>query len=141
MTREEITAMFARMYDSFNRRDVAGLVRDRSENSVVESPFVGGVARGRAAIEQAFRSFFEAFPDARVMWEDTLIDGDRVTLVGRLSGTDHGGFMGATAKGRTFDIPIISLYELKNGLIVHERRIYDFTGALVQVGALKAKPV
>lgn len=131
--------MFARMYDCFNRRDVAELVRDYSENSVMESPFVG--ARGRAAIEQAFRSFFHAFPDARLAWEDTLIDGDRVTLIGRLSGTDHGGFMGAAAKGRTFDVPIISLCELRNGLIVHERRIYDFTGALVQVGALKAKPL
>ena len=29
---------------------------------------------------------------------------------------------------------------LRDGHIVHERRIYDFTGILVQVGLLKAKP-
>jgi len=29
---------------------------------------------------------------------------------------------------------------LRNGKIVHERRIYDFTGLLVQIGVLKAKP-
>jgi steroid delta-isomerase-like uncharacterized protein len=141
MTREEITAMFARRHEYFNRRDTAGLVQDLSENSVVDSPFGGGTARGRAAIEAIHRAFFQAFPDARLEWHDTLIDGNRVTLVGRISGSDHGGFMGLTPTGRSFDIPAVFLYELENGLIVHERRIYDLTGALVQVGALKAKPI
>jgi hypothetical protein len=27
-----------------------------------------------------------------------------------------------------------------DGLIEHERRIYDFTGLLVQIGVLRAKP-
>ena len=31
--------------------------------------------------------------------------------------------------------------EFKNGLIARERRIYDFTGLLIQIGVLKAKPV
>jgi len=29
---------------------------------------------------------------------------------------------------------------LRNGEIVHERRILDFTGVLIQVGVLRAKP-
>jgi hypothetical protein len=49
--------------------------------------------------------------------------------------------MGLAPAGRSFDIPIVSLYEMKDRLIAHERRIYDFTGMLVQVGALKAKPI
>jgi hypothetical protein len=27
-----------------------------------------------------------------------------------------------------------------DGLIAHERRIYDFTGLLLQIGVLRAKP-
>jgi steroid delta-isomerase-like uncharacterized protein len=141
MTREDISALFARRHEAFNRRDTAALVQDLSESSVVESPFAGGLTRGREAIEQLHRSFFNAFPDARLQWDDTLIDGDRVMLVGRLSGTDTGGFMAVPPTGRSFDIPVVLSYTLKNGLIVHERRIYDFTGMLVQVGALKAKPI
>jgi len=141
MTREEITAMFMRRYEYWSRRDTAALVQDLSENSVVDSPFAGGTARGRAAIEEVHRSFFNAFPDASLKMEDLLIDGDRVIMVGRLSGTDSGGFMGLAPTGRSFDIPVAYLYELQNGLIVHERRIYDFRGMLLQVGALKAKPV
>jgi hypothetical protein len=141
MTREEISALFARRLEAFNSRDIAALVRDVSEDSVVDSPFAGGVTRGRAAIEDLYRSLFRAFPDARLQWEETLIDGDRVMLVGRLSGTDTGGFMEVPPTGRSFNIPLVLSYILQNGLIVHERRIYDFTGMLVQVGALKAKPI
>ena len=104
-------------------------------------PLAGKPAHGRAAIEELHKTFFAAFPDARLRWDDLLIDGNHVVGIGRLSGTDQGGFMGLPPTGRSFDIAIASLYQLENGLIVHERRIYDFTGLLVQVGALKAKPI
>ena len=58
-----------------------------------------------------------------------------------VTGTDTGGFMGLPATGKPFRLPIVILYTVADGLIVHERRIYDFTGMLVQVGILKAKPV
>ena len=141
MTREDITAMFTRRYDAWNRRDTAALVADLSEDSVVDSPLARGKAHGRAAIEDLHRSFFQAFPDARLQWDDLLIDGERVMLTGRLSGTDTGGFMDIPATGRSFDIPLLLFYTLRNDRIVYERRIYDFTGMLVQVGALKAKPI
>jgi hypothetical protein len=35
----------------------------------------------------------------------------------------------------------VALYELKDGKIVQERRIYDFTGLLIQIGVLKVKPI
>jgi hypothetical protein len=38
-------------------------------------------------------------------------------------------------------MPAVFFYRLENGRIVHERRIYDFTGLLLQIGVLKAKPV
>jgi len=140
MTREDITALFARRLEAFNGRDIAALGRDLSEDSVVDSPFAGGVTRGRAAIEDLYRSFFHAFPDAKLQLDELLIDGARVMLVGRLSGTDTGGLL-APPRGRSFDVPLVLSNTFQNGLIVHERRIYDFTGMLVQVGALKAKPI
>jgi hypothetical protein len=35
---------------------------------------------------------------------------------------------------------MVTVCRVADGLIVHERRIYDFTGMLVQIGVLKAKP-
>lgn len=141
MNREQITAMFMRRWDQWNRRDTTALVQDFSEDCVVETPLAGGSARGRKAVEDLYVTFFHAFPDARLQMDDLLIDGDRVMLVGRMSGTDTGGFMGVAPTGRSFEIALVLLDELRGDLILRERRIYDFTGMLLQVGALKAKPV
>lgn len=50
-------------------------------------------------------------------------------------------FMGMPATNKAFRLPVVFLYELNDRKIAHERRIYDFTGLLVQIGLLKAKPV
>jgi predicted ester cyclase len=52
-----------------------------------------------------------------------------------------GGFMELQPTGKTFRVPVVCLYTLTERHIIRERRIYDFTGLLVQVGILKVKPV
>jgi len=42
--------------------------------------------------------------------------------------------------GKPALLPMVIVCTVKDGLIAHERRIYDFTGMLVQIGVLKAKP-
>ena len=42
--------------------------------------------------------------------------------------------------GRPFEVPMVFLMQIQGQKIVRERRFYDFTGLLVQVGVLKAKP-
>ena len=139
MTREEITAMFDRRREAIDRHDSRALALDHSDDSVLESPMAGTV-RGRGAVEQVSRAFFEAFPDVVSRRERLVIDGDTVVELETMSGTDTGGFMGMPPTGRAFTFPIVRVYALRAGRIAHERRIYDFTGLLVQIGVLKAKP-
>ena len=141
MTRSEINELIVRFQDAWNRRDLDALARFHAEDCVVESPVAGGQARGREAITRSYETFFHAFPDLTLTYDAPLIDGDRVVLITRISGTDRGGFLGLQPTGRFVDFPCVLLYDLSNGLIVRERRIYDFTGLAVQVGAIKAKPV
>jgi len=69
-----------------------------------------------------------------------IIDGDRVVYVFTMSGTDTGGLMGMEPSGKPALVPMVFVSRVANGVIVRERRIYDFTGMLVQIGVLKAKP-
>jgi steroid delta-isomerase-like uncharacterized protein len=139
MTRDEIADLFARREAAYSRHDIEALSALHSETCVLESP-LGGTVQGRAAIAQVYRTFFEAFGDATVSVDDIVIDGDRVVQVGTLSGTDTGGLMGMTPSGKPALLPIVIVCRVADGLITHERRIYDFTGMLVQIGVLKAKP-
>jgi steroid delta-isomerase-like uncharacterized protein len=141
MTRSEITDLIARVQDAWNRRAATELADFHAEDCVVESPVAGGEARGREAITKSYEAFFHAFPDLAMEYDQPLIDGDRVVLIARISGTDRGGFMGMQPTGRFVDFPCVLLFDVSHGVITRERRIYDFTGLAVQVGAIKAKPV
>ena len=141
MTREEIVKLFDRRHDAYARLDAEALAADHAEDGVLESPTAGGTVYGREAIAKIYRGWFAGFPDVSMDWNDLMIDGDSVVQMATASGTDTGGFMGLPPTGKGFLFPIVFMFTLKDGRIAHERRIYDFTGMLVQIGVLKAKPV
>ena len=139
MTREEIFALFARREGAWRRRDAPALAADHAPDGVVVSP-TGGVLEGRAEIERIYRVWFVAFPDLMFTTEDLLVDDDRAALLARVTGSHAGEFFGMAPTGRRIEVSGAFIYRLQNDLIVHERRILDFTGLLVQVGVLRAKP-
>ena len=140
MTRAEIVGVLDRRADAWRRLDAETLVADYAEDAVVESPLAAGTTQGRDQIRQVFQTYFVAFPDLVMDVEEVLVDDQRAAVMATFTGTDRGGFMGMPATGRRVTIPVVFLYEFKDGKIVRDRRVYDFTGMLVQVGTLKAKP-
>jgi len=142
MTRQDVEDLFARRQQALEQRDAASLAAMHSDDAVLESPVAGGTVHGRRAIEEVYRAWFAGFPDAAFLLDEPiLIDGDRVARRLIISGTDTGGFLGLPATGKAFRVPFVGIFQLSDHQIVHERRIYDFTGLLVQIGVLKAKPV
>lgn len=140
MTRDDILALIERRAQAWGRLDAPALAADYAEDAVVESPLAGGTTRGREAIEQVFQTYFKAFPDMETTQHDVVIDGDRAAVFATFTGTDRGGFMGMPPTGRRVAIRVVFLYHFKDGRITSDRRVYDFTSVLLQVGALKAKP-
>ena len=139
MTRDEVVAFFARLDQAWRDRDAEALASSHAEHSVVASPMFTTV-RGRKDILDAYRSLFRIFPDWTLTSEALLIDGDRVAQPFTTTATHAGEFMGLAGTGRRFTIQGVLLFKLENGLIVDERRVYDFTGLLVQIGILRTKP-
>jgi uncharacterized protein (TIGR02246 family) len=139
MTREEIFALFNRREAAWQARDAASLAADHAPAGVVVSP-TGGVLEGRLEIERIYRVWFVAFPDLVFTTEDLIVDDNRVALLCRITGSHAGEFFGMQPTGRRIEVAGAFIYRLEQGLIAHERRILDFTGLLVQVGVLRAKP-
>jgi predicted ester cyclase len=47
---------------------------------------------------------------------------------------------GVPATGRKFEVQGVLVFYFKDGKIIKERRLYDFTSMLIQLGFLKARP-
>jgi steroid delta-isomerase-like uncharacterized protein len=141
MTRHDIVAFFASRDEAWKRLDAAALALDHDEHAVAESPMQGRI-EGRARIQSVYANWFAAFPDLTFTSRDLLIDGDRVAQFFSVRGTQAAPFGGVPATGRRIDFNGAWLFTLNaQGRIVHDRRVYDVTGMLVQLGMLKGTPI
>jgi steroid delta-isomerase-like uncharacterized protein len=139
MRREDIEAFFDKRQQAWRSRDVSTLLSGHSESAVVESPMFGTL-HGRQGIEKSYRGLFDVFADWDFIGETLIVDGSRVAQPFLVRATHSNEFFGVPATNRRFEIHGVMIYTLDHGLITHERRIYDFTGLLIQIGVLKAKP-
>jgi len=138
MTRDEIVAMFERRRAAYDRGDAAALAADYTLDCIIESPS-GGTHHGREAAERVLENVFDAL-DVKLSQELVIIDGDSVAQIVSIEGKDVGHFLGLPPTGKSFHLPGVFLYQLQEGRIARERRIYDFTNLLLQIGLLKTKP-
>ena len=139
MTRQQMLEFFKHREDAYDDLDAAALGADYADHAVIESP-TAGVHTGPEAAERTFRVIFSAFLDLTTKVESLIIDGNSAVTVVSIEGTHIGEFLGLPPTGKRFIMPAVFFYQLEKGKIVRERRIYDFTGMLVQIGVLKTKP-
>jgi steroid delta-isomerase-like uncharacterized protein len=139
MTHDEVLEFFARQQEHWKARDPDALAHCHTEDGTVVSPIFRTVV-GKAEISASYRSLFQIFPDWTYVGEELLVDGDRVAQLFSAAATHVGEFMGLPGSGRKFHIHGVRLFRMKDDRIHHERRYYDFTGLLIQLGVLKSKP-
>ena len=119
------------------------LVNCYSDDCVVKSPIFQTI-QGREAIEASFRKMFLAFGDYAFELDDLVIDcgsDERAVFLVTSEVTHRGEIFGMPGTGRRVENTLAFFLRFENGLIAAERRVYDFTGFLVQLGVLKARAV
>ena len=139
MTRDEIAAFFAARQAIWNARDPIALAACHALDATVDSPMFGRLL-GRPAIQDSYESLYMKFPDWDFHIDDLLIDGNRAAQSFTVNATHVGEFMGLPGTNRRFQIQGVRLFEMGDGLIQREKRMYDFTGLLIQIGVLRGKP-
>jgi C-1 hydroxylase len=135
----DIQTLLDQRAEAWIRRDATALAATYGEDAIVTSPMFPR-AEGRPAIERSFESLFRVFPDWEMTFERPCITGDRVMHLCKVKATQRGEFMGIPGTGRRIEFDCVLVLDFQDGLIERERRIYDFTGMLIQLGVLRGKP-
>ncbi len=134
-----LQTLFEQRAEAWSRRDPAALAAGYADDAVVTSPMFPRT-EGRAAIEQSFVSLFRVFPDWEILLEEPCITGNRAMQPCKVRATQRGDFMGIPGSGRRIEFDCVLILDFEGVLIKRERRIYDFTGMLIQLGVLRGKP-
>jgi steroid delta-isomerase-like uncharacterized protein len=131
----------ARAEAAFNRRDTDGLAALWAPDFEYEGPG-GERSTGRAAAIVRERALWAAFPDIQADLSRHLVAGERLVIEGRMRGTHDGPLrLGSTtvpASGRRIDVAFVALFRFVDGLVAHERVVYDRADLLVQLGVVAA---
>ena len=140
MTREALQAIANHYVKEWEHRNPAGIALYHAIDGVAESPIYATLL-GRKAIEDAARAFFTSFPDATLNVDAVIVDVPHIAIFTTVNATHVNEFFGMPGTNRHLEFSNARLLETdEHGLITRERRIYDFTGLLVQLGVLRAKP-
>jgi len=142
MTSEEIHAFLDRFVRAWESQDVKTLGSCYADDCTVVSP-IFGTLRGRPAVEKSYADLVRVFGLQKVRVDDIVIGNEetpRAVVVWTVESTHIGEVFGMPPSGKKIQRTIAYFLTLKDGLIVRETRLYDFTSMLMQLGVLRAKP-
>ena len=146
MTHDEFRTFLESYMRAFEREDLDALLDCYAPTCEITSPMFPSV-RGTTGIEVSFQDVFRAFGNLTLQVDDMIVDtqADDGVAKAAVMVTSHashkGEIFGLPGSGRRIETQIVFVFRLKDHRITAERRLYDFTGLLVQLGVLRTKHI
>jgi predicted ester cyclase len=91
---------------------------------------------GKEAFANKIRQLRTAFPNLRLRVEQTVVEGDRISFLWTLTGTNDGPFADQDATGINVEFVGMNLQVLSGGLIVEHWSVHDALSLFHQLGRL-----
>jgi len=122
------SGLVRRLIDAATKLDLLQIAECYALDAVAVSPVFGTVS-GRAAIVSTWQTIFSTLSDVVLDVADTLVDGNRVAVLGKMTTSVAKGLFGSEAAGAV-EYRLVMLFTISGGLIVRDERIYDSTGVV-----------
>jgi predicted ester cyclase len=92
--------------------------------------------RGPAEFKTFHRAFISAYPDLKVIVEDTVVEGDKIATRCRVTGSHTGHGIGVAPTNQPVEFTGMVIVRVKDGKIVEAWNEFNFMEMYKQVGAL-----
>ena len=120
----------------WNQRDWSGL-RDGLHSGYSYTSGLGKEMTGEAMLNIAMM-FTNAFPDGKLEVKQVYTQGDVAIAETVSRGTHQGELLGAAATGKSVELPICNVIELRDGKVYREREYMDMLTVMTEIGVVKA---
>lgn len=87
----------------------------------------------KEGFKQFIYSLWKGFPDIRIIFEDIIIEGNKVVCRYYLTGTHKGEFMGLGPTGEQFKVNGITIFYFRNSKVVDCWNLVDMMSLMEQL--------
>lgn len=130
---------FARRWHTevFERQNFDAIDDFVAEDFVGYDPALPEPMRGSEDVREMVEMVLTAFPNAQVELEDAVVEGDRIALRNRITGTHDGEYMGIQPTGEEVDVTVMAIQRIDNGQYVEEFQLVDRLNMFQQLGVVE----
>jgi predicted ester cyclase len=97
----------------------------------------GNEVRGPEAFKALHRAFVSAYPDLKIIVEDTVVEGDKIAARCRVTGSHQGHGLGVAPTNAPIEFTGITIVRVQDGKITEAWNEFNFMEMYRQLGALK----
>ena len=123
-------------FSAFLKRDTDWMRKHIAPTFRRHDPGLPFEVRGPEGVAQLHDALLPAFPDMKLPLLDFVAEGEKVLVRLRVQATHTGTFGELAPSGRTIDIDVLDLFQIRDGVLVEHWALLDNLGMLRQLGAL-----
>jgi predicted ester cyclase len=134
---EPLRKVVRNLADTFNNPQIReSSYFDFYDNSLIIHGFPPNIPTNKEGFKQFIYSLWRAFPDIRIIFEDIIIEGNKVAGRYYLNGTHNGEFLDIQATGKQFKVNGMTVFSFRDTKIMERWNLVDIMSLIEQ---LKAK--
>ena len=140
MSLEENKAIVRSLYEVLNKHN-PDLLDEFMASDYVDAPNTPFELRGLESVKQYYADVYRGFPDFHVAIEDIIAEGDKVWVLGKVTGTHTGEweFLGITfaPTGKKLTWTAVNIFRIVDGKIVERKSVRDVLDFFKQLGVIE----
>ncbi|SEB23727.1 ester cyclase [Variovorax sp. YR216] len=125
-------------FRAFLAGDTAWMKRHIAPGFVRHDPGLPFEVKGPEGVAKLHDALLPAFPDMQLPLEDFVAEGDKVLVRLTIRATHTGAFGDLAATGKRIEVPVLDLFQIRDGVLIEHWALLDNLGMMKQLGALPA---
>lgn len=125
-------------FKAFLAGDTEWMKRHIAPGFVRHDPGLPFEVRGPDGVAKLHDALMPAFPDMQLPLEDFVAEGEKVLVRLTIRATHTGAFGDLAATGKRIEVPVLDLFQIRDGVLIEHWALLDNLGMMKQLGALPA---
>ena len=132
---EQLREVVRNLADTFNDPQIReASYFDFYDDSLTTHGFAPKLPTNKEGFKHFIYLLWKAFPDIRIIFEDIIIEGNKVVCRYNLAGTHKGEFMDLQATGKQFKVNGMTIFSFRDAKCIERWNLVDIMSLMEQLG-------